>query len=448
MFADTAEVFVAAGNGGNGAVSFRHEKYVDKGGPDGGDGGRGGDVVFVADNNVNTLSDFRFKPELKAGDGVSGGKQKMHGADGESKIVKVPVGTVVYRDGQMLTELIEPGQRVVIAEGGAGGFGNFHFKSSTRQTPRVAELGEKGDKFVAQLELKMVADVGLVGFPNAGKSTFLSVVSNARPEIANYAFTTLRPNLGVADVDGDSILIADIPGLIEGASQGKGLGDDFLRHIERTSVILHMIDAMSNDIAGDYQKIRHELEAYSPDLANKPEIVAITKADTVDDEIIQMQMDELKQVSSSEIVAISSSAHRGTKDLLRKLAKIVSDTKAAAPRTPANELVEDKVTITLNDEQLESAWWVSRSDDGCFVVTGPKIERFARRTDFTNEFGVNRLRDIMNKLGIAGELAKQGATGESIIEIAGHRFTFVEQWDDWLLASWAVFTSKLGSAML
>lgn len=434
MFADTAEVFVSAGNGGNGAVSFRHEKYVDRGGPDGGDGGRGGDVVFIADNNVNTLADFRFKPELKAGDGEAGGKQKMHGADGVDKEVKVPVGTVVYRDGQMLTELVRPGQREVIARGGDGGFGNFHFKSSTRQTPRVAELGEKGDKFAAQLELKMVADVGLVGFPNAGKSTFLSVVSNARPEIADYAFTTLRPNLGVADVDGESILIADIPGLIEGASQGKGLGDAFLRHVERTSVILHMIDVMSNDIAGDYQKIRHELEQYAASLAAKPEIIAITKTDVVDNDIVAMQVAELQKVTNEPIYAISSSAHKGTKELLRQLAKVVAEDKrerqTMAEEAAKDRAPEDKTVITLSDDQLDNSWWVSRNDDGSYLVTGPKIERFARRTDFSNEFGVNRLRDIMAKLGIASELTKQGAVGDSIVEIAGHRFTLLEQWDD------------------
>lgn len=431
MFADTAEVFIVAGDGGNGAVSFRHEKYVDKGGPDGGDGGRGGDVIFVADNNVNTLADFRFKPELRAGDGGPGGKQKKHGADGADKLVKVPVGTVVYRDGQMLTELIESGQRAIVARGGAGGYGNFHFKSSVRQTPRVAELGEKGDKFTAQLELKMVADVGLVGFPNAGKSTFLSVVSNARPEIANYAFTTLRPNLGVADIDGESILVADIPGLIEGASQGKGLGDDFLRHVERTSVILHMIDVMSNDVADDYRKIRHELEEYSADLAAKPEVIALTKTDTVDDEIVAMQTEALREVTDNPVYAISSSAHRGTKELLRHLAKIVAAERERRHNEQAAEVVaSDKPVIELSDKQLDDTWWASRRDDGVYVVTGTKIERFARRTDFDNEFGVNRLRDIMTKLGITSELAKQGATGESIIEIAGHQFTLVEQWDD------------------
>ncbi|HEV7951928.1 MAG TPA: GTPase ObgE, partial [Candidatus Saccharimonadales bacterium] len=235
MFVDTAKVFIQAGKGGNGNVSFRREIYVDKGGPDGGNGGRGGDVIFLASENVNTLIDFRYKPELKAKPGQNGADRKKQGRSGEDFIVKVPVGTLVRRDGNVIADLTEDGQQVVIAKGGDGGFGNAHFKSSVRQTPRIAELGEEGETFEAELELKLLADVGLVGFPNAGKSTFLSVVSNARPEIADYAFTTLTPNLGVADIDDGSLLIADIPGLIEGASEGKGLGDAFLRHVERTA---------------------------------------------------------------------------------------------------------------------------------------------------------------------------------------------------------------------
>src|SRR3989344_5168905 len=243
MFIDNAKVFIQAGKGGDGVVSFRHEIYVDKGGPDGGDGGKGGDIIFEATKDLNTLVDFRFKHELKAAPGRNGSKQNRRGRTGEDFIAKVPMGTVVKRDGRIIADLIADGEQVIIARGGDGGFGNAHFKSSTRQTPRIAELGEAGDSFEAELELKLLADVGLVGFPNAGKSTFLSVVSNARPEIADYAFTTLTPNLGVADIGDSSLLIADIPGLIEGASEGKGLGDAFLRHVERTAVLLHLIDA-------------------------------------------------------------------------------------------------------------------------------------------------------------------------------------------------------------
>lgn len=429
MFADTAEVMIVAGKGGRGVVSFRHEKYVDKGGPDGGDGGKGGDVVFVADNNVNTLASFRFKPELRAGDGEAGGKRRKHGADGADKLVKVPVGTAVYRDGHLVAELTTGGQRRVVAFGGAGGFGNAHFKSSTRQTPRVAEVGEKGDSFPAKLELKLVADVGLVGFPNAGKSTFLSVVSNARPEIANYAFTTLTPNLGVADVDGQSLLIADIPGIIEGASQGKGLGLEFLRHIERTSVILHMIDVATEDVVESYRVIRRELAQHSAALVAKPEVIALTKIDAVPESAVEQQLECLHRVTESPIYPISAPARSGTLELLRHLVEVVERQKAKqAPISQAD--VSGGVEIKLDSRQLATSWWVSRRDDGGYLVTGEKIERFAERTDFASEFSINRLRDILAKLNIVAELVKQGATGESVIEIAGHRFPLQEQWND------------------
>ena len=429
MFADTAEVMIVAGKGGRGVVSFRHEKYVDKGGPDGGDGGKGGDVIFVADNNVNTLASFRFKPELRAGDGEAGGKRRKHGADGVDKLVKVPVGTAVYRDGRLVAELTTSGQCRAVAFGGAGGFGNAHFKSSTRQTPRVAEVGEKGDSFPAKLELKLVADIGLVGFPNAGKSTFLSVVSNARPEIANYAFTTLTPNLGVADIDGRSLLIADIPGIIEGASRGKGLGLEFLRHIERTSVILHMIDAMTEDVVESYRVIRRELAQHSAALVAKPEVIALTKIDTVPESTVKQQLEHLRWVAKSPIYPISAPAHLGILELLRRLAEMVEQQKAKqAPIDKAD--VSSRVEIKLDSRQQATSWWVSRRDDGSYLVTGEKIERFAERTDFASEFSINRLRDILAKLNIVAELVKQGATGESVIEIAGHRFPLQEQWDD------------------
>ncbi len=427
MFVDMAKVFVSAGDGGRGAVSFRHEKYIDKGGPDGGDGGQGGNVVFVADPNLNTLVDFRYKPELKAAGGSDGSKRDKHGRSGDDLIVKVPLGTVVKRDDEILADLVEPGNEVVIARGGSGGFGNAHFKSSTRQAPRIAEIGEKGEKFEATLELKILADVGLVGFPNAGKSTFLSVVSNAKPEIANYAFTTLTPNLGVADVDDQTILIADIPGLIEGASEGKGLGDAFLRHVERTSVILHLIDVLTDDVADAYKKIRRELENYSATLAAKPEIVALTKTDAVDDEIIAMQTETLSEVTDSPVMAISSSAHRNLTEVLRRLVQVVQSEKAA--RLAELELDEDNdsiPTISLSQSQIDEAWAVEKIDD-YFLVTGAKIEKFAARTDFGNIHGVNRLRDIMRKMGIMHELQRQGAASSSRVKIDGKELTLLEQ---------------------
>ncbi|MDR0957141.1 MAG: GTPase ObgE [Candidatus Nomurabacteria bacterium] len=426
-FADTAQVFIAAGNGGNGIVSFRHEKYIEKGGPNGGDGGKGGDVVFVASHNVNTLVDFRFKPELKAENGQNGSDRDKHGRNGADLRVKVPVGTTITRDGEVLADLNEPDQEFIVAKGGDGGFGNAHFKSSVRQTPRIAELGEPGEKFEAELELKLVANVGLVGFPNAGKSTFLSVVSNARPEIADYAFTPLTPNLGVANVDEDTLLIADIPGLIEGASEGKGLGDEFLRHIERTSVILHMIDVLSDDIADSYQKIRAELEKYSPELANKPEIIALTKIDSVDDELLAIQSTELSKVTDNPIFAISSTAHKNTLEVLRELLKIVKETEKQTEENEIDTALDlDLPVIQLSQKQLDDAWLVERVEDK-FVVTGAKIEKFAIRTDFDNIHGVNRLRDIMKKLGIMHELERKGARADSIIQISGREFTLYEQ---------------------
>ena len=440
MFVDIAKVLVRAGRGGNGVVSFRHEKYVDKGGPDGGDGGRGGDIVFLATKDLNTLLNFRYKPELKAEKGGDGGKRNKRGKSGAPLIVKVPMGTLAKRDGMVIADLTEDQQQAVVARGGDGGFGNAHFTSSTRQTPKTAELGEAGEEFEAELELKLLADVGLVGFPNAGKSTFLSVVSNARPEIANYEFTTLTPNLGVADVDDGSILIADIPGLIEGASEGKGLGDQFLRHVERTAVLLHMIDVYSDDPAEKYQAIRCELEKYSESLAEHPEIIALTKCEGLDDEIIAMQATALQKVANgAPVVAISSQTHDGVTELLRMLRDEVAKYREREAEA-VDEKEEDLPTISLDDQVISDAWSVRRVSDAEpnetddedekieFIVTGAKIEKFARRTNFDQFESVNRLRDIMRKMGITHELLRQGAIGESLIQIGESMpFTLVEQ---------------------
>ena len=440
MFVDIAKVLVRAGRGGNGVVSFRHEKYVDKGGPDGGDGGRGGDIVFLATKDLNTLLNFRYKPELKAEKGGDGGKRNKRGKSGAPLIVKVPMGTLVKRDGMVIADLTEDQQQAVVARGGDGGFGNAHFTSSTRQTPKIAELGEVGEEFEAELELKLLADVGLVGFPNAGKSTFLSVVSNARPEIANYEFTTLTPNLGVADVDDGSILIADIPGLIEGASEGKGLGDQFLRHVERTAVLLHMIDVYSDDPAEKYQAIRRELEKYSESLAERPEVIALTKCEGLDDEIIAMQSTALQKVANgAPVVAISSQTHDGVTELLRMLRDEVAGYREREAEI-VDEKEEDLPTISLDDQVVSDAWSARRVSDAEsnetddedekieFIVTGAKIEKFARRTNFDQFESVNRLRDIMRKMGITHELLRQGAIGESLIQIGESMpFTLVEQ---------------------
>lgn len=433
MFVDTAKVFIQAGKGGNGAVSFRRELYIEKGGPDGGDGGHGGNVIFKATKDLNTLLNFRYKPELKAKNGENGSKRNKTGKTGENLIVKVPVGTLVKKEGTILADLDIDGKEVIIAKGGDGGFGNAHFKSSVRQTPRVAELGEAGETFEADLELKLLADIGLVGFPNAGKSTFLSVVSNARPEIANYAFTTLTPNLGVASIDNSNLLIADIPGLIEGASEGKGLGDAFLRHVERTSVLLHLIDIYEEDPAKQYQIIREELAKYQPELLDRPELIALTKSEGMDEDLKAYQVEKVKEVApNSQIFVISSVAHQGLKELLRALKIEVDNYRLQSEKEEENSDEAELPIITLSQEEVENSWYAEYlEEEGVYIVKGRKIEKFARRTNFNNIHGVNRLRDIMRKMGIEQEIRRMGGVNESIIEIENNRFELVDSnWED------------------
>lgn len=474
MFVDVAKVELHAGKGGNGAVSFRHEIYIPKGGPDGGDGGKGGSIIFRADKDTNTLLDFRYNPILRAEDGKNGAGSRSAGRSGKDLIVDVPIGTMVYRcdfdmggsfqgtpeelagtksredasgdetsqdpmskshqNRILLADLIEDGQEAVIAKGGDGGFGNAHFKSSTRQTPKIAEIGEPGEEFIAELELKLLADVGLVGLPNAGKSTFLSVVSNAKPEIADYPFTTITPNLGVATVDEQDILIADIPGLIEGAAEGRGLGHAFLRHVDRTAVLLHLIDVYNDDAGVAYKTIRDELSKYS-DLKDRPEVVALTKCESLDPEIIAMQTANiLRENPEAKVFAISSSAHQGITEVLRELCSIKNQSRhilATGDRqntpAPSSSSVTDIPVIKLNDKALSDVWSVEKQGDK-FVVTGEKIEKFARKTDLDNYASLNRLRDIMKKMGIRAELTNQGAVPDSIISIAGKEFTLVEDY--------------------
>ncbi|MBX4188613.1 GTPase ObgE, partial [Candidatus Saccharibacteria bacterium] len=342
MFVDRVEVKVKAGDGGDGALSFRHEKFKTRGGPDGGDGGHGGKVVLQASRNQNTLAAFRYKKLLQAGNGQAGTKRRRHGKNGDNLVVAVPVGTqVLDEQGNILVDLIDDGQEFTLADGGSGGFGNAHFTSSTRQAPRIAEKGEKGDELQVTFELKMIADVGIVGLPNAGKSTLLSVVSNAKPEIADYPFTTLVPNLGVVDVDKKhSLLMADIPGLIEGASQGKGLGDEFLRHVERTSTLLHLIDSYNENIVSAYKTILKELADYKVDLSKRPEIVALTKIEGVSKEDLQAAIKALKKVvpKNTPVLTFSSSSREGLDELLRMLVKNV---ERARKQTEKQKKVDD-----------------------------------------------------------------------------------------------------------
>jgi GTP-binding protein len=427
MFVDKVLVHVKAGRGGDGAVSFRHEIYVDKGGPDGGDGGRGGNVIFEVSPNENTLVAFRYKQELAAENGTSGAKRQRHGKNGADLTVKVPAGTQVFDGDRMVADLTQPGQKAIVAHGGDGGFGNAHFKSSTRQAPQVAEIGEKGEEKELTLELKLLADVGLIGFPNAGKSTFLSVVSNARPEIGDYAFTTLTPNLGVADIDDTSLLIADIPGLIEGASEGKGLGDAFLRHVERTAVLVHLIDIYEDKVDEAYNIIIAELAAHNKALAKRPQIVALTKIEGLPQDGVQQQIDRLRKVvpAKTPIFAISSQAHIGTTELLREARKLVVAARKKAAKQAPDDTSTPVISLTATQEAL--AWRVVKQDDTTFVVRGTKIEKFAARTNFASEPGRRRLRDILRRMGIAHELERQGIKEGDIIIIGkhgGHHLTY------------------------
>ncbi len=404
MFVDKVKVLVKAGDGGNGIVSFRHEKFVERGGPDGGNGGNGGDVVVVASRNQDSLSAFRYQKQLQAKNGQNGGKRRKHGKSGTALEVHVPIGTVISNEeNKVIADLTHDGDRAVIAKGGKGGFGNAHFASSTRQAPRVAEKGEPGESCELIFELKMIADVGLVGLPNAGKSTFLATVSNAHPEIANYPFTTLTPNLGVVDVQNTSLLIADIPGLIEGASKGKGLGDEFLRHVERTSVLVHLVDAYNDDIITAYKTIQTELKNYRVDLSKRPQVVALTKVDGLDSDIINDLVTGLKKAvpKRTAVVAISAKSGEGVKELLHHVATMVVASRKKAEHKQASELP------VLTFEEPEDRWYIEVTDDG-FIVTGKKLESFARRTDFSDYYASQRMRDILQKTGVINELIKKG----------------------------------------
>jgi len=329
-FLDQAKIYIKSGNGGNGSVSFRREKYIEMGGPDGGDGGRGGDVWAECVANLNTLIDYRYQQHFKAKSGTPGMGRNRSGPGGEDCIIKVPPGTQIYAEDNetMLGELMDPGDRLLLAKGGNGGFGNAHFKSSTNQAPRHANPGLPGEELTIWLRMKLIADAGLIGLPNAGKSTFLAAVSAAKPKIADYPFTTLHPNLGVVRAGDKDFVLADIPGLIEGAHDGAGLGTRFLGHVERTRVLLHLVDATQEDVAGNYTTVRDELEAYAHGLEDKPEIVALTKIDSVDPETLQAQTEALASVCGQTPLQVSAVAGTGVKDALFALTSHIEAAEA------------------------------------------------------------------------------------------------------------------------
>jgi len=419
MFIDQANVKVSAGNGGNGVMSFRRERYIDRGGPDGGDGGKGGDIIAKVKDSIHGLADYRNIKSIKAENGQAGGGQNKHGRNGADKIIYVPKGTIITAGDNIVADLTHDNDEAIIAKGGEGGFGNAHFKSSVRQAPKIAERGEPGEELELTLELKLIADVGLVGLPNAGKSTFLSVVSNAKPKIANYPFTTLVPNLGIADIDGDSLVIADIPGLIEGASEGKGLGDEFLRHVERTAALLHLVDINSDTFEEDYKTIVYELKYYKIDLSERPTIIAASKTDAMEPAELKKRLARLRKLAGQEILILSSPQKIGVDEVLRKAKAIVEEERQ---QQPAQEQTEATVPVfELSEKEMEDAWSVEK-DGEVLVVSGAKIEKHARRLDLSDYYAQLRIKDIMHKTGIMHELSRKGAGSDSIVRIGNQEF--------------------------
>lgn len=424
MFADRARIFIKSGKGGDGHVSFRRELYVPDGGPDGGNGGKGGDIIFEVDKGLNTLGDFRHNSKYIAKSGEEGGKRRCTGRDGEDLVIKVPEGTVIYDDEsrKVIADMSNDNLREVILKGGRGGKGNMNYATSTMQAPQYAQPGQDAQELWVRLELKVIADVGLVGFPNVGKSTLLSRVTNARPKIANYHFTTLNPNLGVVDLDGGrGFVIADIPGLIEGASEGVGLGHEFLRHIERTKVIIHMVDAASTegrDPVADIKAINEELRAYNPELLKRPQVIAANKIDAIytDDET-ENPVDVIKKAFEPEgikVYPISAVTGQGLKELLYYVRELL-DSMTDEPVMFEKELDTD----TLFDNPNE-AFYVEKDDKGVYVVSGPRIDRMLGYTNLESEKGFNFFQKFLRQTGVLKQLKELGVQEGDTVRVGDY----------------------------
>lgn len=425
MFADRAKILIRSGKGGDGHVSFRRELYVPNGGPDGGDGGRGGDVIFEVDEGLNTLQDYRHKRKFAAKDGMPGSKRRCHGADAQDIILKVPEGTVIKEaeSGKVIADMSGENHRQIILKGGKGGLGNQHYATSTMQVPKYAQPGQPARELWISLELKVIADVGLVGFPNVGKSTFLSRVTNAQPKIANYHFTTLNPNLGVVDLpDGQGFVIADIPGLIEGASEGVGLGHEFLRHIERTKLIIHVVDAAGTegrDPVDDVYKINAELEAYNPDIAGRPQVIAANKVDAVypegEDPIARLKAEFEPQ--GIAVYPVSGVTGEGLKELLFAVAGRLKELDQPPvifeqEYFPEEELIYENLPYTVEIEE------------GVYVVEGPKIEKMLGYTNLDSEKGFAFFQKFLKETGILDDLEAAGIQEGDTVRMYGLQFDY------------------------
>ena len=427
MFADRAKIIIRSGKGGDGHVSFRRELYVPNGGPDGGDGGKGGDVIFEVDKGLNTLTDYRHRRKFHAQDGEPGGKRRCHGANGGDIILKVPEGTVVTeaQSGKVIADMSGENTRQIILRGGHGGKGNMHYATATMQVPKYAQPGQPAQELEVKLELKVIADVGLVGFPNVGKSTFLSRVTNAQPKIANYHFTTLSPNLGVVDLDNSGFVIADIPGLIEGASEGVGLGHEFLRHIERTRVIIHIVDAASTegrDPIDDIYKINRELEAYNPEIAKRPQVIAANKIDAIYDEtdspveLLKMEFEP----QGVKVFPISAVSGEGVRELLYHVQSLLNSTEQK-PIVFEQEFFPEDVLIT---ENLPYTVTVDETDAHTYIVEGPKIEKMLGYTNLDSEKGFAFFQRFLKDSGILQDLEKEGIQEGDTVRMYGFEFDY------------------------
>ena len=426
MFTDYVKITIKSGNGGDGAITFRREKYVAAGGPDGGDGGRGGNIYFRVDPNANTLIDFRYTKKFKAQNGENGSGANKYGKSGEDLYIDVPIGTIIKdaETGKIGADLSKQGQVELILKGGRGGKGNSHFATATRQVPRFAEAGEDGEEKEIILELKLLADVGLLGFPNVGKSTFLSRVTDAKPKIANYHFTTLEPNLGVVkSKNGDSFVIADIPGLIEGASEGTGLGIQFLRHVERTRLLLHLIDVSGiegrNPIE-DYKTINEELKKYSEKLSNKKQIIVANKIDIMQDDVGLKELEKMAKKDNIELFKISGVTGEGVTELLDRVTSVLKT-------LPKEEMVEEteKVVYTLEDEDDKQEFTVRKEGD-TFIVEGKAVNRLMGRINIDDNESMYYFQKKLKELGIEAELKKQGICEGDYVKMLNWTFEWYE----------------------
>ena len=428
MFADRAKIIIRSGKGGDGHVSFRREKFVPDGGPDGGDGGRGGDVIFEVDNNTNTLMAYRHHRKFSATDGEDGRKKRQHGADGEDILLKVPEGTVVKlaRTGEVIADLSGDNRRQIVLQGGRGGNGNMHYATSTMQAPTYAQPGQDARELEVLLELKLIADVGLIGYPNVGKSTLLSMISNASPKIANYHFTTLEPNLGVVDLDGDhGFVVADIPGLIEGASQGAGLGHEFLRHIERCRALVHVVDAASvegRDPVDDIYRIDEELSAYNVSLEKKPQIIAANKCDVIFDGDPVERIRAEFEPKGVKVCPISAATGQGVKELLYAVWELLQTVPDKIEVFPQEYFPEDHIP----GNNLPFRVWKDEEDEHLFHVEGPKVEKMLGYTNLESEKGFRFFQNFLKDTGILKELRDLGVEDGDTVKLYELHFEYYE----------------------